>query len=103
LLIIFACPPSYYLKYQKLNLMTPAEIEGYIEKKKKKNVPVNIHFKDRDTITGIFIDSRDYDELKVKNFWRIVNNSHLEEWQRTKDENLSRVFNGASFTKLSEA
>jgi hypothetical protein len=44
----------------------------------------------------------DYDELKSKNFWRIVSNSHLDEWKQTKDINLTRVFNGVSFTRLSD-
>jgi hypothetical protein len=44
----------------------------------------------------------DYDELKNKNFWRIVNNTHAEAWGKTKDMNLARIYNGASFTRLTE-
>lgn len=82
--------------------MTPEMIENFVTTKIRKGAKVNIHFKDRNTVTGLFIHSADYDELKSKNFWRIVNQQHVEEWKETKDVNLARVFNGASFTRLSE-
>ena len=82
--------------------MTPDKIEEYIESKGRKNVALNIHFKDRGTVKGIFIHSNDYDELKSKNFWRIVSDAHLEEWKNTKDEGLARIFNGMAFTRLSD-
>jgi hypothetical protein len=82
--------------------MTPEMIENFVTTKIRKGARVNIHFKDRNTVTGLFIHSTDYDELKSKNFWRIVNQLHIEEWKETKDVNLARVFNGASFTRLSE-
>ena len=44
----------------------------------------------------------DYDELKSKNFWRIVTSSNIEVWKKTKDMNLARIFNGMEFTRLSE-
>ena len=83
--------------------MTNDMIEKFIETKARENSKVNIHFKQRDTVKGIFIRNHDYDELKSKNFWRIVSESKLEEWKRTKDNNLARIFNGAEFTRLSEA
>ncbi len=82
--------------------MTAEMIESFITNKVSKNAKVNIHFKDRGTITGLFIRSSDFDELKSKNFWRIVSQQRAEEWNATKDVNLARVFNGASFTRLSE-
>ena len=82
--------------------MTSEQIEDYIEKNKKKDSPVSIYFKDRSPVTGIFIDSRDYNELKAKNFWRIVSSAHFEQWKQTKDENLARIFNGFSFTRLTK-
>ena len=33
---------------------------------------VKIEFKKRNTILGIFVQSPDYEDLKSKNFWRIV-------------------------------
>jgi hypothetical protein len=82
--------------------MTPEMIENFVTNKITKGARVNIHFKDRNTVTGLFIHAGDYDELKSKNFWRIVSKQHADEWKQTKDVNLARVFNGASFTRLSE-
>lgn len=76
-------------------------IENYLTKHSAKNAPVNIHFKQRSTVKGLFIETKDYDELKTKNLWRIVSSSKLAEWNVTHDENLARIFNGAEFTKLS--
>ena len=82
--------------------MTSEMIESFVSTKIRKGSKVNIHFKDRNTVTGLFIHSDDYDELKAKNFWRIVSKQNAEQWKETKDVNLARVFNGASFTRLSE-
>jgi hypothetical protein len=51
-------------------------------------------------VEGIFIKAPDFLELKKKNFWRIVTVNKMEEYQRSKDINLSRIFNGQEFTKL---
>lgn len=82
--------------------MTQEMIEKFVTPKIKKGSSVNIHFKDRTTVTGMFIQSADYDEMKSKNFWRIVNVHKLELWNESKDPSLTRLFNGASFTRLSE-
>jgi hypothetical protein len=34
--------------------------------------------------------------------WRIVNNMNLNEWNNTKSIELTRIFNGMSFTRLSD-
>jgi hypothetical protein len=82
--------------------MTSEMIEKFVTNKMRKGEAVNIHFKDRHTVTGLFIHTGDYDELRSKNFWRIVSNQHATKWEETKDINLTRLFNGASFTRLSE-
>jgi hypothetical protein len=82
--------------------MTNDLIEKFIESGKRKNGHIQIHFKTRSTITGLFIRTDDYSELKSKNFWRIVPGSKLEEWKATKDMSLSRLFNGAEFTRLTD-
>lgn len=82
--------------------MTPDMIEKFINTKVKKGVTVNIHFKDRSTVNGLFIHTDDYEELKSKNFWRIVNSQKFEQWKQSKDVSLARLFNGATFTRLSE-
>ncbi|HSN59916.1 MAG TPA: hypothetical protein VLR49_03210, partial [Ferruginibacter sp.] len=66
------------------------------------NAKVTIYFKQRATVKGIFIQTQDYEELKSKNFWRIVSEMKVEEWEKTKDNSLARIYNGAEFTRLSE-
>jgi hypothetical protein len=50
----------------------------------------------------VFIRTNDFNELKSKNFWRIVSDSNVAEWERTHDTSLARIYNGAEFTRLSE-
>lgn len=82
--------------------MTPELIEKFVHVKERKGETVNIHFKDRQTVKGIFIKGNDYEELKAKNFWRIVNHLHEKEWKQSHDVSLAKIFNGAAFTRLSE-
>lgn len=83
--------------------MTNEQIEKYITNQKEKDNSLNIHFKDRNMVTGVFIQDGDYLELKSKNLWRIVSGINLEEYRRTRNSGLSRIFNGISFTRLTEA
>ena len=53
------------------------------------------------TIEGIFIKAPDFLELKKKNFWRVVSANRMQEYEGSKDINLSRIFNGQEFIKLS--
>ena len=82
--------------------MTSEQIEKYVESAKRKESAVSIHFKDRQAVTGVFIEGNDYSELKSKNLWRIVIETKYSQWKQNKDINLSRIFNGISFTRLSE-
>lgn len=77
-------------------------IERFVEDGKRTNQPVNVHFRNRATITGVFIVGHDYSEMKKKNFWRIVPKSKLAEWSHSKDASLSRLFNGNEFSRLTE-
>ncbi|HVV05181.1 MAG TPA: hypothetical protein VG605_11950 [Puia sp.] len=52
------------------------------------------------TVEGVFIKAPDFLELKKKNFWRIVTVNKMEEYRRSKDLNLSRIFNGQEFIKI---
>jgi hypothetical protein len=78
------------------------KIEHYIKSRISSNITVDIHFKGRASVTGLFVCAYDYNELKSKNFWRIVHVSQLQKWFETKDINIARIFNGASFTSLTE-
>ena len=77
--------------------MTIEKIDRFIES--EKNAFSKIFLKAR-TVEGIFIKGPDYLELKKKNFWRIVTAKNMQEYHRSKDINLSRIFNGNEFIKL---
>ena len=80
--------------------MNTNTIETYIKDSITKSTTINIHFKGRSKVTGLFICGRDYRELKLKNLWRIVDITRVEKWLKTKDISLARIFNGASFSAL---
>ncbi|MDO6432804.1 short-chain dehydrogenase [Flavitalea sp. BT771] len=83
--------------------MTIEQIEKFIAGNKEDlKEPAKIFFKTRGTVEGIFIRTSDFLELKKKNFWRIVSSKNLTDYKESKDINLSRIFNGAEFTRLSQ-
>ncbi|MFX8988181.1 hypothetical protein ABTN23_19065, partial [Acinetobacter baumannii] len=57
---------------------------------------------DRNNVEGLFIQQFDYEELKKKNFWRIVSFVNLKDWEKTNNPNLARIYSGTSFSKLTE-
>ena len=81
--------------------MTSEQISKFIEEKHLSKNPLKIEFKTRSSIIGLFIQTADYKELKVKNFWRIVAESKINDWKNSNDNNLAKIFNGAELTKLS--
>ncbi len=81
--------------------MTNEQIEKFVSQNNHLDKsPVTISFKTRQSITGLFIKTADYSELKSKNLWRIVNGASIDEYQKSKDLNLARIFNGVEFTRL---
>ena len=80
--------------------MTNDQIEKFVSNQHLDRSAVQINFKARQSITGMFIKTADYAELKSKNLWRIVNGASLDEYNRSKDVNLARIFNGVEITKL---
>jgi hypothetical protein len=80
--------------------MTYEEIRKFIIQKDPGSSPVQINFKTRRSLKGVFLHLPDYDELSRKNLWRIVSESYIDSYQATKDVNLARIFNGAEITKL---
>jgi hypothetical protein len=91
-----------YFSFLNSFFMTNDLIEKYVAPRQKDDKQIKIHFKQRSTITGIFIKYNDYEELRSKNFWRIVTGLNIETWKKTKDVNLAKIFNGMEFTRLSE-
>ncbi len=82
--------------------MTVEQIEKVLSGNvKDASEPIKIFFKTRNTVEGVFIQTADYSELKRKNFWRIVTAKNIDDYKKSKDVNLSRIFNGAEFTKVS--
>ncbi|ANE52727.1 short-chain dehydrogenase [Flavisolibacter tropicus] len=81
--------------------MNTEEIEKFLDTKtSEKNNYVKIDFKKRDSIYGLFIKDRDYNDLKSKNFWRIVTRPHFDEYNKSKNVNLAKIFSGSDFTRL---
>lgn len=81
--------------------MTDKQIDTFLRKYNFDQHPVKVNFRTRASFTGIFVKTNDYDELKGKNFWRVINESNVKEYLSSKDTNLARIFNGAEFVKLS--
>lgn len=75
-------------------------IEKFVEADDREEIPANIFFKQRNTVTGLFIKAKDYEELKPKNLWRVVTKMNLDQWRKTKSMNFVKIFNGGDFTKL---
>lgn len=81
--------------------MLPEQIAKFVETEQQDHPTVKVEFKKRNPINGLFVKLRDYEELKQKNFWRIVPEINLAKWHKTKDINSVKMFNGSEFTKLS--
>jgi len=83
--------------------MNIEEIEKFLEKQKPVQGQVKINFRKRDTIFGLFVRGDDYSDLKSKNFWRIITLPNIEAWEKSKNMNLAKIFNGSEFSRLSSA
>jgi hypothetical protein len=81
--------------------MLPEQIAKFVETEQLDNPSVKVEFKKRNTIIGLFVQLNDYDELKSKNFWRLVTEPNLDNWHKSKDINNAKMFNGSEFTRLS--
>lgn len=82
--------------------MTVEQIETFLA---KESIPqgkiIRFEMKKRNPIRGLIIQGKDYQELKTKNFWRIVTQTNLATFQKTNDINLAKIFAGSDFAKLS--
>lgn len=82
--------------------MNIEEIENFLGKQKlTADQHVKISFRQRDTIYGLFVKERDYSDLKSKNFWRIVRKNDIPAWEKSKNIDLAKIFNGSEFSRLS--
>ena len=80
--------------------MTGEQIEKFLQPEFLDRTCIQISFKSRQGIKGIFIKLKDFSDLKSKNLWRIVTESRIEEYNKSKDANLARIFNGSEMTRL---
>ena len=77
------------------------DIEKFLSKNSTEEIAyARISFKKRDDVFGVFIRDRDYEDLKSKNFWRIVTKIHLDEFEKTGNLSLARIFSGSAFSRL---
>lgn len=103
MLIYYEHGNSKRITFQKNRIMTNEQIEKFLSSEAKTKTVIKISFKTRNAIQGIFIHTPDFDDLKSKNFWRVVTEANIENWNKSKDMNLCRMFNGAEFTRLAIA
>lgn len=82
--------------------MTVEQIETFLA---KETVPqgkvIRFEMKKRNPVRGLIVQGKDYDELKGKNFWRIVTQTNLAEYSKSQNINLAKIFSGSEFAKLS--
>jgi len=82
--------------------MTIEQIEKFLEGETvPQNKSMKIDFKKRNSIRGFIIKGNDYADLKTKNFWRIVTKANVEQWQKSKNVEFAKIYNGSEFTRLS--
>ncbi len=99
LLYSYAASRNETLTFRKIIGMTNEQIENFLTPETFTKV-VNINFRTRNSIQGMFLNANDFEDLKSKNLWRVITQSRMEEWNRTKNNALSRIYSGSDFTKL---
>jgi hypothetical protein len=80
--------------------MTQEQITEITQRKHLPGGMFEIRFKTRNPIKGLFIKTSDFSELSRKNLWRIVSETYVDEYKRSNNESLARIFNGTEFTRL---
>jgi len=85
--------------------MNIEDIQKFLDNKtSSQQSHVMISFKKRNMICGLFVKGhRDYNDLKSKNFWRIVPQSQFTAYEKTGDIQLAKIFSGSEFSRLSIA
>ncbi len=82
--------------------MTVIAIEAFFVRNKiDATQNVKIDLKNRNPVEGQFVELADSEELKEKNFWRVVATTNLKEFSQSKNVNLTRIYSGTEFTRLS--
>ena len=82
--------------------MNVEDIQKFLDRNETEaSLCVKISFKKRNPIFGRFVRDKDYTHLKSKNFWRIITQLNFDEYLKSSDLSLAKIFNGAEFTRLS--
>ena len=83
--------------------MNSEQIQSFLNKTTADKTPyVKINFQKREPIYGLFLTKeKDYHDLSTKNFWRIVSRKNFDQYKKSGDVNLSRIYNGSEMTRLS--
>lgn len=83
--------------------MNSEQIQNFLSKTAPgKSQYVKINFQKRESIYGLFLtNERDYKDLSTKNFWRVVSKKNIDQYNKSGDVGLSRIFNGSEITRLS--
>lgn len=82
--------------------MNIEEIEKFLRKQDfSTGNHVKVTFRQRDPIYGLFVEYGDYTDLKIKNYWRIVRKRDMELWSKSKSIDLTKIFSGSEFSRLS--
>ena len=82
--------------------MTIESITKFCEAEKMSaNECLKISFQKRNTVYGLLVQAYDYNDLKAKNFWRIVTSKNIPAWRKNKDLEVAKIFNGSEITRLS--
>ena len=83
--------------------MNSEQIQSFLSKKiSAQNKYVKISFQKREALYGLFLtEEKDYKDLSSKNFWRIVTQKNFDEYSKSKNPSLARIFNGSEMTRLS--
>lgn len=61
---------------------------------------MKIDLKKRNSISGLVVKAKDYEELKSKNFWRIVTSANLPAWKKTGNVEFAKIYSGSEFNKI---
>lgn len=85
--------------------MNVEDIQNFLDNKTSpQHEYVTISFKQRDPMIGLFLRGhQDYDDLKRKNFWRIIPKSGLAAYRRNGDTQGAKIFSGNDFSRLTLA
>lgn len=80
--------------------MTVEKIERFVLQHLNQPHYIDVYMKGRNLQRVMFIAAKDYTELKEKNFWRVVSMASAEQWGKSKDQKLERIFSGTLFSSL---